>query len=207
MPIRTTKIKCYEETIQMYEKWLVDTLSYLVSVGIFQLASIVVAIIVFFYQYSRDNKNKKIDFKDRMNRISNLLLLDLSVLEGSRGKNPDVQIVLTPSGEYIEDHISTEHYESFVYSGLITYFKQETQLAVTHFYHHIMLHNKRIWDMGEMVNSRLNSGKYNDQDRKDLEESIAWKINQEQLIGYDKEIKEQIPIVKKLLNAELKRHK
>jgi hypothetical protein len=64
-----------------------------------------------------------------------------------------------------------------------------------------------MFDMGDMINRRLNSAKFGDVERLDLEESIAWKLNQEQLAIYEKEIAVKIPIIKKLLNEELVRKK
>jgi len=191
----------------MYEKLLADTLDYLVKSGVLQLSSVLIAIIAFFSQYYRDRNNRKVEFRDRIKRISSLLLLDLSALEEGRWKKDDVQKVLTSKGIYLEDHLSTEHYQTMVYSGLITYLKKETQSELTHFYHFITLHNKRMFDMGDMINRRLNSAKFGDVERLDLEESIAWKLNQEQLAIYEKEIVVKIPIIKKLLNEELVRKK
>ena len=139
--------------------------------------------------------------------MSNLILQDLKVVESRASDDKKIFIVQTSKGEYIEDHLSTEHYQSLIYSGLITYFQNETQSEVTHFYHLITLHNKRVFDMGEMINSRLNSAKFSQTDRNDLEGSIAWKLNQEQLVEYDKEINKKLPTVRNLLNNELQRLK
>jgi len=64
-----------------------------------------------------------------------------------------------------------------------------------------------MFDMGDMINRSLNSAKFGDVERLDLEESIAWKLNQEQLAIYEKEIAVKIPVVKKLLYEELVRKK
>jgi len=68
----------------MYEKLLADTLDYLVKSGVLQLASVLIAIIAFFSQYYRARNNRKVEFRDRIKRISSLLLLDLCALEEGR---------------------------------------------------------------------------------------------------------------------------
>lgn len=184
---------------------LYDSLDFILKSGILSLVAILVAISTFFYQQHRERSKQKEEFQDRLNRICNLLLLDMEVWEKwLLGNLPEDYKIQTEFGEYTENNISTDHYHSIVYSGLITYFQKDTQREVTHFYHIMTLHNKRIFDMGQMLNSKMSSSKLGANDLKDLHESHTWKHNQEQLIIYENEMKERLPIVKKLLSSEMR---
>lgn len=61
--------------------------------------------------------------------------------------------------------------------------------------------------MSQMLNSKMNSNKLNIDDHVELQESFAWKHNQEQLTIYENKMRELLPIVKKLLNSEMERLK
>ena len=61
--------------------------------------------------------------------------------------------------------------------------------------------------MGEMINSKMNSSDHSLAYLRKLEQSYAWKLNQEQLTIYETEIRKRIPEVKGLLNEEIRKLK
>ena len=148
-----------------------------------------------YFQRRKEKKNKIQEFNERVNRACKLLLVDVDEFE---------KVLLNPSKEPLTFGVfSLENYHSVVNSGLITYFKGETQIAATQFYHLLELHNRRVFEMSFMTISTLNKTNSNEEHIK-LLNSIAWKHNELILKQSEIKIKERSPKVRDLLNDEIK---
>jgi hypothetical protein len=135
--------------------------------GIFSLSAIIIGIIFFFRERQNENKEIERKFNDRLSRACRLLLVDIDKWQLDKSKE---------SAPFSETVYSLENYRSVVNSGLITYLEKDTILELTILYHYLELHNKRIFDMNDMVNSVMNSVKDSSNispEEKQLHESYA----------------------------------
>lgn len=159
--------------------------------GILTLISILAAIIVFFYQ----QHNEKDKFNQRIVNACKALLADLSHLEGTykgleRITDPEKGI------EYGNIWITTEYYNSVVNSGLITYFDKKTQVELSQFYLRISLFNQ--W-RDELIRFGLYSV------LQEPRRTTVLNDIQKMMTDHQKEIESKLPIVKNLLDVEIKK--
>jgi hypothetical protein len=166
--------------------------------GIFSLSAIIIGIIFFFWQRQNENKEIERKFNDRLRRACKLLIVDI---ENWR------PIKSNESAPFAETVYSLENYRTVVSSRLITYLEKDTILQLTILYHYLELHNKRIFDMNDMVNSVMNSVKDSSDISRErenqLKESYAWVQNVQNLVIYEGEINRRLSIVNDKLNSEL----
>lgn len=167
--------------------------------GILSLIAIIIGIIFFFHQRKNEKEEIKRKFNDRLSRACKLLLVDI-----------DAWLLLRNKGDlpYTESVYSLENYRSVVNSGLVTYLEKDTIVQITILYHYLELHNKRIFDMNDMVNSVMNSVKDSSdisrEREKQLMESHAWVQNVQNLTIYEGEMRTRLPVVKDKLIDEIK---
>ncbi len=170
------------------------------------LTGILIALLSFYNQQRKEKKNKKQESIERICRISNALLIDINELNVWYASDK-YKILKTRryNAEYSENVINTTSYQSIVNSGLITYFQKDTQEQLNSYYFYATVHNKRIYDMAQMFNNKMNSSDFNENDIKKLTDSHAWILNENELTKYENEIIKALPIVRTQLNDELER--
>ena len=164
----------------------------------FSLAGILVTLLSLYYQRSKEKKNKIQEFNDRINRACKLLLVDIDEFEKSWY---DLRVRLEEPFTF--GVFNLENYHSVINSGLITYFKRETQGELTKFYHHLELHNRRVFEMSFVANITLSKTNL-EEDRGKLLDSFAWQHLRLMLNRSERQIEEKMSTVKNLLNNEIK---
>jgi len=163
--------------------------------GILTLTSILIAISVFFYQ--QDNEKKK--FNERIVNASKGLITDLNQLGESYSSGIFPKATWTEKKiDFSTTSMGLEYYQSVVNSGLITYYDETTQIELSNLYYNMLLFDEWSKEFNHV-------GFYSALPKPDRD-SILTKIAQK-LTNHENEIKTKIPIVKSLLDAEIKKYK
>jgi hypothetical protein len=163
--------------------------------GILTLTSILAAIAVFFYQ--QNNEKKK--FNERIVNASKGLITDLNQLDESYTSGIFPKTTWTEKKiDFSTTSMGLEYYQSVVNSGLITYYDETTQIELSNLYYNMLLFNEWHKEFNHV-------GFYSALPIPDRD-TILTKIAQK-LTMHENEIKTKIPVVKSLLDAEIKKFK
>jgi hypothetical protein len=157
--------------------------------GILTLSSILVAIVIFFFQQHREKVNKQKELQERLRHVCNALLIDIETIEEGFGPKRYPKVKKSEKGEDIEYtavSVSSEIYRSVLNSGLFTYFEKKTQLEIGYLYYNIIMFNQTMRDMN-ITN-----------DFSDLSRNRT-------LSRLEEEIKTILPRAKEQVNYELKK--
>jgi len=163
--------------------------------GILTLFSILAAIGVFFYQ-QHNEKNK---FNERIVNASKALITDLNQLQESysSGKLPKTTWI-EKNIDFSNTSMGVEYYHGIVNSGIITYYGEVTQIELSNLYYNMSLFTEWIKEFNHF-------GLYSslvEPDRSNILDKIAQKLTK-----HENEIKTKIPVVKSLLDKEIKKFK
>lgn len=191
-----------------------DVLAYLnigVIIGISSLA----------YQVYKDRTSNKKESKERLYRVCKSLKIDVDNLfkwyEGNQYQKFKSRHYITEysekdkayvqKNEYFQNIINTVPYNGIVNSGLITHLNEETQNKLNEYYAYAVLHNKRMFDLAQIYNDKASSSEFKFEDIEPLTDSLAWGINESELIRYESEMQKLRPELKKLLDEEIENTK
>lgn len=163
--------------------------------GILSLSSILAAIGVFFYQ-QHNEKNK---FNERIVKASNALITDLNQLEKSYSSGVFLKTTWVEKGiDFSNTSISVEYYQSVVSSGIITYYNEVTQIELSKLYYNMSLFTEWLKEFNHL-------GLYSslaEPVRSNVMDKIAQKLTK-----HENEITTKIPVVRSLLEKEIKKLK
>jgi hypothetical protein len=130
-------------------------------------------------------------------KASKSLITDLSQLGESYPSFP--KTVLTEKNiEFSTTSMCLEYYQSVVNSGLVTYYDETTQIELSNLYYNIFLFNEWTKEFNHV-------GFYSsvaEPNRSNIMTKIAQKLT-----NHENEIKTKIPVVKNLLDEEIKKFK
>lgn len=167
---------------------------------------IATAIVIYCIQVYRERRNKKKESNERLCRVCNTLLIEVNALdEWYKSAEYEALKKRHYAAEYSENIINTAPYDGVVNSGLITYLKDKTQEKLNDYYFLATVHNKRMYFMAQIYNNKASSTEFKlEIDLRKITESEAWKLNETELTTYEKKMKDLIPEVRQLLDAEIK---
>lgn len=158
--------------------------------GFLTLVSILTAIGAFFYQ----QHNEKRKFNERIVNACKTLLTDLADLEEFYSSSKDKMTILSEHDiEYTNTSIGREYYQSIVNSGLITYFDEKTQVELSDLYYDILMFNEWLRELNHLI---FFSPLYDWTTRKRMAQKLT---------KHEREIKTKLPVVRKLLDAEIRK--
>ena len=113
--------------------------------GILSLASILIAIITFFYQQHREKKIKQEELNEKISLFCKSILKDIAnIKELINGNNYFKRIIQEQEIHYTILTISTNIYNSLLHSGIFTHLGIDTQLELNECYYKIQLHNEAL---------------------------------------------------------------
>jgi hypothetical protein len=71
------------------------------------------------------------------------------------------------------------------------------------YYAYATLHNKRMFDLSQIYNEKASSPEFKFEDIETLWRTLAWAINESELIRYESEMQKIRPKLKELLDKEI----
>lgn len=161
--------------------------------GILSLSSILAAIVVFFYQQHSERKK----FNERIINACKALMTDLGEIDKAYSSGELIKTTLIERDiDFTNTSIGTEYYQRVVNSGIITYFGKETQIELSNVYYNIFLFNEGLREANHFV--------FFSPLEKSIQDTIIDNVAQK-LTKHENEIKTKIPVVKRLLEAEIQK--
>ena len=113
--------------------------------GILSLASIIIGIVIFFYQQHREKKIKQEELNEKISLFCNTILQDIkNIQESINGDTYLKKINEENATHYTILTISTNKYTSLLHSGIFTHLGIDTQLELDECYYKIQLHNEAL---------------------------------------------------------------
>lgn len=113
--------------------------------GILSLTSIIIGIVIFFYQQHREKKIKQEELNEKISLFCKSILKDITNIKESINGNNYLKRINQKTGiSYTVLTISTNIYTSLLHSGIYPNLKVDTQLELNECYYKIQLHNEAL---------------------------------------------------------------
>ena len=168
--------------------------------GILSLISIIIGIVIFFYQQHREKKIKQEELNEKISLFCKTILKDIkNIYESINGDTYFKRINKENDTRYTSLTISTNKYTSLLHSGIFTHLGIDTQLELDECYYKIQLHNEALRERNNIhVTYQISSN-----EKRNIS-SILFEYDR-MITEYEKEINSSISKLENYLKGELKK--